>query len=221
VANRPLKKAVRLRICEFPAQVESWSIIMIVGITGGMGCGKSTAAAFFEQRGFRRLDSDALVRERVLPSPAVQAALRERFGDSVFDAGGAVDRTRLARRVFADPAELAWLESVTHPPLFALWRSAFAAEPGERWAVEVPLLFEKRLENWFDFTVCVASAPLQQLARLEQRGLTRALAEQRISQQLPLAQKIELADFVLWNDGSPAFLHDQIDRLIESLAVTR
>ena len=87
-----------------------------------------------------------------------------------------------------------------------------------RWAVEVPLLFEKGLENWFDFTVCVACAPDQQLARLEQRGLPRGLAGQRISTQLPLERKIELADFVLWNEGSPEFLQNEIDFLVEALA---
>jgi dephospho-CoA kinase len=98
-----------------------------------------------------------------------------------------------------------------------VWRATFAAEPAARWAVEVPLLYEKGLENWFDFTVCVACAPAQQLARLEQRGLPRALAGQRISKQLPLARKIDLSDFVLWNEGSPAFLEAQVDRLAEAL----
>ena len=73
------------------------------------------------------------------------------------------------------------------------------------------------MENWFDFTVCVASDPSSQLARLEQRGLDRALAEQRISKQLPLARKIELSDLVLWNDGSTAFLRSQVDRIVDSL----
>ena len=82
-------------------------------------------------------------------------------------------------------------------------------------------MFEKNLENWFDFTLCVACAPAQQLARLEQRGLPHALAEQRISKQLPLARKIELADFVLWNDGSVQFLQDQVTELIQALRVTR
>lgn len=194
---------------------------MILGITGGMGCGKSTAAALFEPRGFRRLDSDALVRDHVLVSAEAGAVLRERYGGEVFDAAGAVDRARVAARVFADPHELRWWEAFVHPKVFALWRQAFAAAPAADWVVEVPLLFEQQLENWFDFTVCVASAPAQQLARLEQRGLTRALAEQRISKQLPLAHKIELADFVLWNDGSPDFLQDQIARLTDSLLVAR
>jgi len=191
---------------------------MILGITGGLGCGKSTAARLFERRGFRRLDSDALVREKVLPSAGVQVQLRERYGPAVVREGGAVDRPALAARVFADETELRWLEQLIHPMVYAEWRAALAAEPGLPWAIEVPLLFEQALENWFDFTVCVACAESEQLVRLEQRGLNRALAGQRISKQWPLARKIELADFVLWNEGSVDFLQEQVDRLWDALA---
>jgi len=194
---------------------------MILGLTGGIGCGKSTAARLFEARGLRRIDSDALVREVVLALPEVRAALRARFGDGALLPDGAVNRPVVAARVFADDASRLWLQDLTHPHVLALWRTALTSAPAADWVVEVPLLFEARLENWFDFTVCVASAHFQQLARLEQRGLPRALAEQRISKQLPLAQKIELADFVLWNDGSPDFLTAQIDRFLESLPVAR
>jgi dephospho-CoA kinase len=190
---------------------------MIAGITGGMGCGKSTVARLLEQRGFRRLDSDQLVREKVLRDPAVVSALAERFGSVVVSPEGEVDRTALARQVFSDEIHLRWLEELTHPAVFALWRAAFAAEPDVRWIVEVPLLFEKRLENWFDFTVCVACSPALQLARLEQRGVPRGLAGQRISKQLPLAHKIELSDIVLWNEGSTEFLQAEIDRLADAL----
>jgi len=192
---------------------------MKLGITGGVGCGKSTVARLLERRGFRRLDSDEIVRDRVLTDPAVIAALRARYGEGVLDAGGAVDRTVVGARVFADDAERLWLEGLTHPRVFAAWREAFAAEPARRWAVEVPLLFEKALENWFDFTVCVACSPAQQFARLEQRGLTRVLAGQRISKQLPLTRKVELSDFVLWNEGSLEFLEAEVDRLDNALAV--
>lgn len=195
---------------------------MIAGITGGVGCGKSTVGRALERRGFRRLDSDQIVRDHVLTDPAIVDAVHARFGDPVVTrtpAGGrAIHRPGLAERVFGNDAERIWLEELTHPAVFAVWKNAFAAEPHARWAVEVPLLFEKALENWFDFTVCVACAPAQQLARLEQRGLPRVLAGQRISKQLPLARKIELSDFVLWNDGSPEFLEAQVDRLAEALS---
>ena len=189
---------------------------MTVGITGGLGCGKSTAARALERRGFRRLDSDQIVRERVLVDPAVIGLIEEHFGSQVV-VNGVVSRPALAARVFADDAERLWLEELVHPRVFTVWRTALEADAQARWVVEVPLLHEKGLENWFDFTVCVACAPAKQLARLEQRGLPRALAGQRISKQLPLARKIERSDFVLWNEGTPAFLEAQIDRLAEAL----
>jgi dephospho-CoA kinase len=136
----------------------------------------------------------------------------------VLSKDGTVDRAALGARIFADDVERRWLEELVHPRVFTLWREALASAPNARWVVEAPLLFEKALENWFDFTVCVACAPGRQLARLEQRGLSRVLAGQRMSKQLPLAQKIELADFVLWNDGSAAFLGAEVDGLIGALA---
>lgn len=185
-----------------------------------MGCGKSTVARLMEGRGFRRLDSDAIVRDQVLRETAVKAAIRERFGAGVLAANGDVERASLAQTVFADDDDeaLRWLEELVHPRVYSAWSEAFAAGGSEaRWAVEVPLLFERGLEKGFDFTVCVALPPDQQLARLEERGIPRALAGRRISKQLPLAQKIERSDFVLWNGGSPAFLEAQVDRVVRQL----
>src|ERR1051325_348448 len=110
---------------------------MILGITGGLGCGKSTAAQIFERRGFKRIDSDALVREQVLTSPPVVEAIRTRYGPGSINDGGKVDRAALASRVFADEAELRWLEQLTHPLVLGLWREALATEPKARWIVEV------------------------------------------------------------------------------------
>jgi dephospho-CoA kinase len=194
---------------------------MILGITGGLGCGKSTAVQIFAECGFNPVDSDRLVREYVLLQPAVIEAVRVRFGDQALTAEGAVDRTRVASAIFEDDGARHWLEELTHPLVFAEWRALLATAPTARWIVEVPLLFEKQLENWFDFTICVTCAPALQLTRLEQRGLPRALAAQRISKQLPLARKIELSDIVLLNDGSPDFLHQQIDLVVGALPVAR
>ncbi|HZP59062.1 MAG TPA: dephospho-CoA kinase [Opitutaceae bacterium] len=191
---------------------------MILGITGGMGCGKTTAAQMLERRGFCRADADALVRSEILPDPDISAAIGTHFGDDVLAADGKVIRSRLAEIVFADDSARRWLEDLVHPRLFTRWRALLAGAPAANWVIEAPLLFEKQLENWFDFILCVASDFPLQLLRLEQRGLSRALAEQRISKQLPLARKIELADFVLLNNGTPDFLQQQIDRLLSALA---
>jgi dephospho-CoA kinase len=190
---------------------------MILGLTGGFGCGKSTAARLFERLGFRYLDSDALVREHVYARPEVRAALQARFGPEACLPDGSINRVHIGAIVFANDAERLWLEDLTHPPLFAHWRDRLDSDPAGNWVIEVPLLFEKQLENWFDFTICVACSPTQQLARLEQRGMERALAERRISKQWPLGRKIELSHYVLLNDGSAEFLEQQVAHLVREL----
>jgi len=190
---------------------------MILGLTGGIGCGKSEAARGFAARGFELVDSDALIRGNVLRDPQIVRELKARFGEAVMASSGEVDRSVLGLRVFGDDRERVWLEGLTHPVLFRLWRERLATNPKARWIFEVPLLFEQALENWFDFTICVACSHEQQIVRLERRGLSPELAEQRISKQLPLARKIELADKVLWNDGTVSFLQAQIDAVVASL----
>ena len=192
---------------------------MVIGLTGGMGCGKSTAGRWLEERhGFARLDADQQVREVILTAAEVKAALLERFGAAVFLAGGEVDRAALGRVVFVEAAAREWLEALVHPLVYAGWREALRAAPKGKHVIEVPLLFEQWLENWFDFTVCVATSCDRQLSLLERRGVPPAAAIPRISQQMPLAQKTEKADFVLLNDGLPEFLQAQIDRLIARLS---
>jgi dephospho-CoA kinase len=190
---------------------------LIVGLTGGMGCGKSTVAALFAALGFRRLDADQVVREVLLPSAEIEGAVREKFGATVFDAVGRIDRARLGARVFEDDAALTWLENLLHPRLHEHWTRVYAAARGERFIVEVPLLFEKQLQNRFDFTVCVTTSSPLQIRRLEQRGVPPGIARQRLAKQLPLARKCELADFVLLNDGSLNFLREQVSELARRL----
>jgi dephospho-CoA kinase len=190
---------------------------MILGLTGSMGGGKTTAARLFEAEGYLRIDSDALVRDELLTCPAVIREIKTRFSDVIDSETGQVQRSVLADYVFADVLALEWLEAMIHPKLYALWRERIATAPDARWIIEVPLLFEKGLENWFDFTVCVSTSSSHQLARLKERGIPKALAEQRISKQLPLAQKLERADFVLSNDGTPEALQQQVAWLVRSL----
>ena len=194
---------------------------MILGVTGGMGCGKSTVSAIIAAAGFRLIDSDELIRTRVLKSEPVKALIAAQWGNSVLNKEGEIDRQALARIVFDRESELAALEAIIHPAVYELWRLEMKTDPAGRWVIEVPLLYEKGLENWFDFTVCVASTLNLQYARLEQRGLPRALAEQRISKQLPLARKIDRSDFVVWNEGSLDFLQSQVDVMMDALPADR
>ncbi len=194
---------------------------MNIGLTGGMGCGKSTAGKAFAALGWRRLDSDAVVKDDLLRDPAILARLRERWGATVIAEDGTLDRARVAKRIFADDAERLWLEALLHPRVKARWEAALVAEPAAHWVVEVPLLFEKGLEKGFDFVVCVSASSEIQLARLKERGIPRALAEQRILKQLPLEQKQQLSHAVLFNDGGLAFLHEQVALLSQRLLSRR
>ncbi len=124
-----------------------------------------------------------------------------------------MDRSRLAAIVFSDRAALSDLEAILHPRVRAAWKAGVAEPSVAGWAVEIPLLFEKGLEKEVDFTVCVASDPRVQAQRLATRGLSPQEISQRLARQLPLARKIERADFVITNNGSLAFLQNQVLRL--------
>jgi dephospho-CoA kinase len=189
---------------------------MKVGLTGGIGCGKSTVVGFFREAGWRTIETDALVRELLAADAGVQAQLRGRWGDAVFTEG-TVDRRAVASRVFADEAELKWLESLLHPLVRESWEAAMERCPDALWLVEIPLLFEKRLETRFDLTVCVASPPDVVERRMVARAYTRAQIAQRRERQMPLEEKTERADHLISNAGSLEFLKRQTTRLIAQI----
>lgn len=187
---------------------------MVIGITGGIGCGKSTASRMFEQRGYRRIDCDAIAHELLAKDTTVRDALVDAFGPDVLDRDGALDRNLIGGIVFADERRLVELERILHPRIRERWRSLIAEDPESDWVVEVPLLFEKKLQNRVDFTVCVFTDLSLQVERLEQKGMDRAQALARINRQMPTEEKAEKADCVLLNEGSLAFLDDQINQLL-------
>jgi dephospho-CoA kinase len=183
---------------------------VVIGITGGMGSGKSTAAGFFEELGFLNLDSDQIIREDVLLRPEIVAAIRAHFGEGVLNGRGAISRPALARVVFSNDDARIWLEDLLHPRVIQAWQGHTTARPDANWVIETPLLYERGLQKWFDFIVCVASSGDLQVSRLELRGVSKDHSRPRIARQLPLAQKIAAADFVLLNDGSREFLKEQV-----------
>ncbi len=170
----------------------------------------------FAERGFGRIDCDEIVRGLLVGDSEVLQEIRHSFGAEVFDSAGGLDRKRLGAIVFADRNRLDVLENILHPRVLRQWRGAVAAEPDSGWVVEIPLLFEKNLQKWVDFTICLACDRRVQLERLTQRRMTPQEADQRIAVQLPLIRKIELADFVLLNNGALSFLSDQVDWLIRT-----
>ena len=188
---------------------------MVIGLTGGIGCGKSTAAACFAELGFQVVDADRLARQ-VLESHVCVSRLREHWGAACLDAQGVPDRKWIGAKVFADPAERAFLESVTHPEVARLRREA-TADPKHDYVVEIPLLFEKDLAAGFAAVVVVACSDDVRRARLRARGLSDDEISARIASQLSLVEKVKRADAVIWNDGEPVFLHEQVRRWVGQL----
>ncbi|WP_162027613.1 MULTISPECIES: dephospho-CoA kinase [unclassified Lentimonas] len=187
---------------------------MKIGLTGGIGCGKSTVVQLFAEAGWRTVETDAVVRDCLADDSEVHVALRERWGESVFDADGAVDRKAIAGRVFTDSGELAWLEALLHPIVRRAWESAIAEEPEAHWLVEIPLLFEKRLETEFDLIVCVTSPSEIVEHRMVHRGYSGEEIKQRRLRQMPLEEKARRANCVISNAGNLEFLKQQTKRLI-------
>ena len=188
---------------------------MVIGLTGGIGCGKSTAAACFAELGFVVIDADQLARQ-VLESHVCVSHLRDRWGAACLDEQGVPDRKWIGAKVFADPAERAFLESVTHPEVARLRREA-TADPRHDYVVEIPLLFEKDLTAGFTAIVVVACSDDVRRARLRARGLSDDEISARIASQLSLVEKVKRADAVIWNDGEPVFLHEQVRRWVGQL----
>ena len=193
--------------------------VMVLGLTGGMACGKSAAGEAFCAEGFGSLDADDLVREILRSDSRVKRALEDRFGSAVLTSGGEVDRAAVASIVFSSTEELTWLEALLHPEVERLLLARIAAEPRRNQVVQVPLLFEIGMEGRFDATVCVAAAPGVRRERIRARGLSEEEATARESRQFPLEKKMELADYVIVNDGSPRFLREEVRELLRILGV--
>lgn len=188
---------------------------MVIGLTGGLGCGKSAAGAIFVRLGFHFVDADQLARE-VLQRPSTIALLHARWGQACLGPDRLPDRAWIAQQVFQLPAELVFLESVLHPEVARL-RLAAVADRTRHHVVEIPLLFEKGLGADYDCITCVACSDEVRLARLASRGLTREQSQVRIKAQMPLVQKVANSDYVLFNDGDLAFLEAQVRRLVKQL----
>jgi dephospho-CoA kinase len=186
-----------------------------VGLTGGIGAGKSETLAVFERLGVPTLSTDRVAHD-LLDDEEVTAALVERWGAEVAP-DGSVDRDRVGEIVFHDRDELAWLEGITHPRVGAHvleWRQGLGRDV-EIAVVEVPLLFEAAMEDAFDATVAVVADDAIRDQRLRERG--QAGLEGREERQLDQAEKERRADHVIRNDGSLEELEREVNELIGQL----
>jgi dephospho-CoA kinase len=193
-------------------------------MTGGIASGKSTVAKRMRERGAVVIDADQIAREVVAPGTPGQEHVVSAFGDRVLRSDGTLDRAALGAIVFADPERRAHLESILHPQIAsASMAEIVRAQSGtaEPIVYDAALLVENGRHRDFAGLIVVACSPATQLARLMDRdGLSQQDAQQRIDSQLPLADKVAMADFVLHNDGTLDELYAQIDALLPALTAS-
>jgi dephospho-CoA kinase len=195
----------------------------VIGLTGGIGSGKSTAAALLHARGARVIDTDAVAREVVEPGSPVLDAISYEFGPGVLTSDGHLDRQALARIVFADPRKRELLNRLTHPAIRARTLELIGAQTADEMVVVVvPLLFESGFEQHCDRTVALIADPDTRRTRVAARdSLSDEQVAARIHAQLPDDEYARRADHVIRNDGDRAQLERQVDGLWKTLAGPR
>ncbi|HUA44120.1 MAG TPA: dephospho-CoA kinase [Solirubrobacteraceae bacterium] len=192
--------------------------VPFIGLTGGIGAGKSTALDALERAGAAVLSTDRVVHQ-LYGDDDVLTAVRGRFGDAI-ERDGMVDRAAIARRAFASDEDRAWLEGLLWPLVgarMASWRESLelSQDPPRAAIVEVPLLFESGMEGAFDATIAVVASEELRASRAGSRG-HEALAE-RSARQLTQKEKAQRATYVVLNDGTVEELGSKLSALLEKL----
>ena len=190
----------------------------VLGLTGGVGMGKSTAARLLKKAGLPVVDSDDLAREVVQPGTDALAEIAAEFGEGFLNTDGSMNRVKMASTVFQDDAARKRLEAIIHPRVRVGWEKQI-----EQWreqkrpvgVVVIPLLFEVDLQDSFDAVLCVACTANTQRARLRERNWSDDQIADRIAAQMDIAQKMNLADHVLWNEGTLEQLGEQLNGFLE------
>lgn len=195
---------------------------MQVGLTGGVGSGKSTVSARLTELGAVMIDADAIAREVVEPGTPGLAAVVERFGPDVLDVDGRLDRPKVAEIVFNDETARADLNAIVHPLVGARTTELMAAAPPDAIVVyDVPLLVESNMAAGFEVVVIVETEPELRIARLEQRGMAEADARARMAIQATDEQRRAVASEVIENNGSREDLIAAVDALWARLNARR
>ena len=192
--------------------------MLTVGLTGGIGSGKSEVSRRLRDLGAVVIDADAVAREVVEPGTPGLAAVVDEFGESVLRDDGSLDREGLGRIVFGDADKLARLNAIVHPlvgeRIAARMADVERNHPDGVVVYDVPLLVENNLQDGYDVVLVVAASPEVQLRRLvEQRGMTAEDAQARIAAQAPLDAKLAAADIVIDNDGELADLDPRVQEV--------
>jgi dephospho-CoA kinase len=193
-----------------------------IGLTGGVGMGKSTASKLLSDLGLPVIDTDTVARQVVEPGQPALADILNRFGKDILAHDGTLRRDVLAQRVFGNPTELHALEGILHPRIRQVWQAQVDRWRGEgrpAGVVTIPLLFETGAAAAFDAVICVACSAATQLERLKPRGWDERQIAQRLQAQWPIEKKIDSANFVVWSEGIIDVLRDQLERILVTLGI--
>jgi dephospho-CoA kinase len=188
-----------------------------LGLTGDIGSGKSTVLGLFAKAGYATLSADVIVHELLAADVEVIAEVVAVFGSAVLEPGGGVNRRVLGGLVFGDAQRRTALESILHPRVRARWEGFILQPERSRVMVEIPLLFEKRLESSFDRVVSIYCSLDTKLRRLGARGVDEAAAIARLKTQLDQDSKADRSDYLILNNGSLDFLEMQVQTCLRSL----
>lgn len=194
--------------------------MITVGITGGIGAGKSETASFVSALGISVLDTDAVARDLVAPGQPTLSEIVDAFGTEMLDHQGQLDRSALGRLVFRDALARKNLESILHPRIFEVWTHWVREQTvqGRSHAmVVIPLLYEKGYAQHFQAVIALACSERTQRQRLRERQWSDEMVNQRLSAQLPMADKFQRAHYGLWSEGSLEVLHQQIRLVLNSV----
>jgi dephospho-CoA kinase len=191
----------------------------LIAITGGIACGKSVVGRQLEDWGIPVCETDLLGHAVLAPGEAVCRAVLAEFGAAVAAPDGGVDRAALGRLVFADEARRQRLNALTHPEIMRRLDDWLARRrgPASVAAAIIPLLYEIGAEASWEAVVCVASPEEDQRRRLAERGLAAEEVRQRLEAQWPQAEKMERADYVIYNCGSLTLLKEQTARVVRAI----
>jgi len=196
-------------------------VAFVVGLTGGIGSGKSLAAQFFSQLGALVIDADQLARSAIERGSEGFDEVLLRFGDTVLK-NGDIDRVALGQIVFENPQAKKDLEEIIHPRIRAEFEEAVASlNPGQIMVYEIPLLVETNAADRFDFVITVESDAELRKQRLRARGMFHTDIEKRMASQATEEQRRAIADCVLTNDGSEDELLRQVENIWESTILPR
>lgn len=182
----------------------------VIGLTGSIACGKSTALQIFGELGWETISTDALVASLLNSDKEVINEIKDRWGESIFSKKDGLNKAVISEIIFGEEKEKAWLEDLLHPRVRSQWMRLVEGSGSRKVVLEIPLLFEKNLQDFFTYTISVQCSKKVQLQRLIDRGLTKAQSTARIEAQLSMGKKSQLADIILLGENSLSFLKRQI-----------